>query len=169
GVITRFPATRKIYTKSDGEPYAVGDILRNPDMGRTYRRIAQHGADDFYTGEIAARIAADMSEHGGLLTLDDLAACAPEDNPPLWGTYRGYRIATNHPPGGGIQLIEMLNILEHFDLRALGHNSPEYIRIVSEAMKIATVDKDAKVGDPRFVPVPIEQLCGKAYAATMAE
>ena len=87
---------------------------------------------------------------------------------PLWGTYRGWRIATNHPPGGGIQLIEMLNILEQFDLRAMGHNSPEYIRVVSEAMKIATVDKDAKVGDPRFVRVPMEALTSKTYAAACA-
>ena len=168
GMITHYPTTRKIYVKSDGRPYAVGEILRNPDMARTYRRIAAHGAEDFYTGEIAARIAADMEKHGGLLSLSDLAACAPEDNLPLWGTYRGYRIATNNPPGGGIQLLEMLNILEHFDLRAIGHNTPEYIRIVSEAMKIATADKDAKLGDPRFIPVPVDQLCSKQYAARMA-
>jgi gamma-glutamyltranspeptidase/glutathione hydrolase len=169
GIVTRFPATRKIYTGSDGHPYAVGELLRNPDMGRTYRRIARDGAEDFYSGEIAARIVNDMAEHGGLITLDDLAACAPEDNPPLWGNYRGYRIATNNPPGGGIQLIEMLNILESFDLRAMGHNSPEYIRIVAEAMKIATADKDAKVGDPRFVRVPIEELTSKDYAVRCAD
>ncbi|HVC63155.1 MAG TPA: gamma-glutamyltransferase family protein [Acetobacteraceae bacterium] len=169
GIVTRFPATRKIYTKPDGHPYAVGESLRNPDMGRTYRRLASHGAEDFYAGEIAARIAADMADHAGLLSLDDLAGCAPEENPPLWGSYRFYRIATNNPPGGGIQLIEMLNILEQFDLRALGHNSPEYIRVVAEAMKIATVDKDAKVGDPRFLRVPVDVLASKDYAARMAE
>ncbi len=169
GVVTRYPATRKIYTKASGHPYAVGELLRNPDMGRTYRRIAAHGAEDFYSGEIATRIATDMAEHGGLITLDDLAACAPEDNAPLWGTYRGARIATNNPPGGGIQLLEMLNILEHFDLRAMGHNAPEYIRVVAEAMKIATADKDAKVGDPRFVRVPVAALTSKAYAAGCAE
>lgn len=169
GVVTRLPATRKIYVKDDGQLHAVGDLLRNPDMGDTYRRIAEHGADDFYFGDIARRIAADMAEHDGLLTLDDLAACRAEENAPLWGTYRGYRIATNNPPGGGIQLIEMLNILEHFDLRAMGHNSPDYIRVVSEAMKIATVDKDAKVGDPKFVSVPTGELTSKQYAASMAQ
>ena len=169
GVVTRFPATRKIYAKHDGHVHAVGDLLRNPDMGRTYRRIAASGADEFYRGDIAGQIATDMAEHGGLLSIDDLAACTPEENAPLWGSYRGHRIATNNPPGGGIQLIEMLNILEHFDLRAMGHNSPEYIRVVSEAMKIATVDKDAKVGDPKFVRVPVEELTSKHYAARMAE
>ncbi len=168
GVVTRYPATRKIYTR-DGHPYAVGEVLRNHDMAHTYRRIAEHGAEDFYSGEIAARIALDMQQHGGLLSMDDLAACVPEENPPLWGTYRGYTIATNNPPGGGIQLLEMLNILEHFDLRALGHNSPDYIRIVAEAMKIATADKDSKVGDPRFVRIPVEELTSKQYAARMAE
>ena len=169
GVVTRFPATRKIYVKHDRNLHAVGDLLRNPDMGHTYRRIAEHGVDEFYVGDIARRIAIDMAEHDGLLTLDDLATCKAEENPPLWGTYRGYRIATNNPPGGGIQLIEMLNILEHFDLHGMGLNSPEYIRVVSEAMKIATVDKDAKVGDPKFVTVPGDELSSKQYAAHMAE
>lgn len=169
GVVTRLPATRKIYVKDDGQLHAVGDLLRNRDMGDTYRRIAEHGADDFYFGDIARRIAADMAAHDGLLTLDDLAACRAEENAPLWGTYRGHRIGTNNPPGGGIQLIEMLNILEHFDLRAMEHNSPEYIRVVSEAMKIATVDKDAKVGDPKFVSVPTDELTSKQYAARMAQ
>ncbi len=168
-VVTRYPATRRIYTRDGDTPYAVGERLRNSDMAHTYRRIAQHGADDFYTGEIAARIVADMQQHGGLLSFEDLQACAPEDNPPLWGNYRGWRVATNNPPGGGIQLIEMLNILEQFDLRAMGHNSPDYIRVVAEAMKIATADKDAKVGDPRFVRVPVEELTAKSYAARMAE
>ena len=168
-IVTHFPATRAIYCHPDGTLKDVGDILRNPDMARTLRRIATHGADDFYTGEIAQRIAADMAANGGLITLADLAACEPEHTEPLWGTYRGHRIATNNPPGGGIMLIEMLNILEHFDLRAIGHNTTEYIRAVSEAMKIATADKDAKVGDPRFVDVPVAELTSKQYAAAMAE
>jgi gamma-glutamyltranspeptidase/glutathione hydrolase len=168
-IVTKFPATRKIYTKTDGTPMAVGDLLRNADMASTYRHIAAHGVDDFYTGELAHRIAADMRAHDGLISLADLAACEAEYAAPLWGTYRGHRIATNNPPGGGIMLIEMLNILEHFDLRAIGHNTPEYIRIVSEAMKIATADKDARVGDPRFVAVPVAELTSKSYAAAMAE
>jgi gamma-glutamyltranspeptidase/glutathione hydrolase len=168
-MLTTLPATRKIYTKGDGRVLGVGDVLRNPDMGRTLQRIASHGVEDFYQGEIARRMVEDMKANGGLLTAADLATCAPEDNAPLWGTYRGHRIATNNPPGGGIMLVEMLNILEQFDLRALGHNSPEYIRVVAEAMKIATADKDARVGDPRFVDVPVEELTSKAYAAAKAD
>ena len=110
-----------------------------------------------------------MQANGGLIGQADLDTCAPEENAPLWGSYRGWRIATNNPPGGGIQLLEMLTILEQFDLRAMGHNSPEYIRMVAEAMKIATADKDAQVGDPRFVDVPVHHLTSKDYARQMAD
>ncbi|MFL5280566.1 MAG: gamma-glutamyltransferase family protein, partial [Rhodopila sp.] len=168
GIVTKFPAARRIYCGPDGQPLRVGDTLRNPDMAATLRRIAQHGAADFYSGEIGSRIVADMEDNDGLIGEADLAACAPEETAPLWGTYRGLRYATNNPPGGGIMLIEMLNILEHFDLAALGHNSSEYIRVVAEAMKIATADKDRHVGDPRFVDVPIDRLTSKDYAAEMA-
>ena len=169
GIVTRFPEARKIYTSNEGTPLSVGALLRNPDLGRTYRQIAREGAEAFYAGAIASQIIADMRSNGGLLAQEDLASCEPEETAPLWGTYRGHRIATNNPPGGGIMLIEMLNILEHFDLHATGHNSSEYIRIVSEAMKIATADKDAHVGDPRFVTIPIAELTSKSYAARMAE
>ena len=168
-MLTTLPATRKIYVKRDGRVLEVGDVLRNSDMGATLGCIAQHGVDDFYRGKIARRIVADMRANGGLLTEADLETCAPEDNSPLWGIYRGHRIATNNPPGGGIVLLEMLNILEQFDLRALGHNSPEYMHVVAETMKIATADKDAKVGDPRFVDVPVAELTSKAYASAKAD
>lgn len=168
-VLRDYPATAKIYLKPDGSMRQVGDILRNPDMGRTLRRIAAHGVDDFFHGDIAREIAADMKAHGGLITLEDLAGCATERAAPLWTTYRGHRVATNPLPGGGLMVAIMLNILEHFDLAAMGHNSPDYIAVVSEAMKIATVEKDARMGDPRFVAVPVEELLSKAYAARMAE
>ncbi len=168
-VLKDCPATAKIYLKPDGSIRQVGEVLRNPDMGRTYRRIASEGVDDFYRGTIARRIAQDMAEHGGLITMDDLAACRPEIAGPLWTTYRGHRVATNPPPGGGLLIVLMLNILEHFDLAAMGHNSPEYVATVAEAMKIATVDKDTRMGDPRFVDVPMAELTSKEYAARMAE
>jgi len=169
GMMTNVAATRKIYCHDDGGLYRVGEVLKNPDMGRTYRRIAENGIAEFYSGETADRIVADMQANGGMLSHADLDTCAPEENPPLKGTYRGFEIASNQPPGGGIQLIEMLNILENFDLAALGHNSPDYIRVVAEAMKIATIDKDRHVGDPKFVDVPVERLTSKGYAAEMAE
>jgi gamma-glutamyltranspeptidase/glutathione hydrolase len=138
-------------------------------MAATLRRIASAGVEDFYRGETAARITADMKANGGLLSGADLAACKVEESGPLWGTYRGLRIATNPPPGGGVMLLEMLNILEHFDLRALGHNSSGYIAVIAEAMKIGAVDRDQHLGDPRFVTVPIERLLSKDHAAAMAD
>ena len=163
------PATRKIYASASGDLKAVGETLRNPDMGRTYRRVAAKGVEDFYEGEIAREIDADMRANGGLISLADLKACKTEESAPLWGAYRGYKVAVNPPPGGGVILMLMLNILENFDLRSLGHNSPEYIAVVSEAMKIATVDKDTRMSDPKFAHVPVAELMSKAYATKMAE
>jgi gamma-glutamyltranspeptidase/glutathione hydrolase len=168
-VLTDHPATARIYLKPDGQPHGVGEILRNPDMGRTLRRIAEHGVADFYQGEIARRIDADMRAHGGLISLQDLAECETVSSEPLWTSYRGYRVATNPPPGGGLMIAIMLNILEHFDLAAMGHNSPDYIATVSEAMKIATVEKDARMGDPRFVDIPMTELLSADYARRMAD
>jgi gamma-glutamyltranspeptidase/glutathione hydrolase len=110
--LARNPGARQIYCKPDGSIYRLGEVVRNPDMGRTYRRIAEHGVDDFYTGAIAAEIAADMAANGGLLAAEDLAAVTAAEAEPLWGSYRGHRVATNNPPGGGVMLLEMLNILE---------------------------------------------------------
>ncbi len=106
------------------------------------REIAKGGADTFYHGEITETIDADMRAHGGLLRRSDLEKFEIVRNAPLSGSYRNFRVTTNREPGGGIMLLEMLGTLENFDLRSLGHNSAEYIRILSEAMKAATRDKD---------------------------
>jgi gamma-glutamyltranspeptidase/glutathione hydrolase len=162
------PATANIYLNADGSMKGLGDVIRNPDMAATLERIAADGAGVFYEGAIAQTIASDMAANGGLISADDLAKCGPEDTAPLWTEYRGLRVSSSPPPGGGIMVLQMLNILENFDLAAMGHNSPDYIRTVAEAMKIATVDKDRNVGDPRFVDVPVAKLLDKAYAAECA-
>ncbi len=167
--ITYTPAARALYCRDDGSPKRVGDFVRNRDYGRTLRAIAKGGADAFYVGEIADAIVTDMQKHGGLITREDLRTWTTSRNEPLWGKYRGYDVSTNRPPGGGVMLIEMLNILEQFDLAAMEHNSPEYLRVVSEAMKRATIDKDLYVGDPKFVDVPIDRLNAKEYAKAMAD
>ncbi|MBV9750162.1 MAG: gamma-glutamyltransferase, partial [Acetobacteraceae bacterium] len=159
---------RALYCREDGSPKRVGDTVRNPDYAAVLRLIARDGADAFYRGEIAQTITEDFNAHGGLLGLDDLRGYAPRRTDPLWGTYRGWRIATSPPPGGGIMLVEMLNILEAFDLTALGHNTAEYLRTVAEAMKRATIDKDRHVGDPAFVDIPMKHLTDKGYAAGLA-
>jgi len=166
--ITHIPATAKIYTKLDGSIYKAGEVLKNPDMAQTYRRIAEHGVSDFYQGALANEIVKDMARHDALLDRDDLEAYKTEAPEPLWGQYLGFKIATNQLPGGGAVVLEMLNILSHFDLRAMGHNSVEYIATVAEAMKIATVDKDKYFGDPQFVEAPLDRLLGSDYAAEMA-
>lgn len=159
---------RSLYCRADGTLKRVGDWVRNPDYAATLRLIADGGSDVFYRGELARRIAADMNKNGGLITEKDLSEYAPVWRDPLRGTYRGYEVTTNHPPGGGIMLVEMLNILEKFDLRQIGHNTSEYVRIVCEAMKRATADKDRFVGDPGFVDVPLAALTSKDYALRMA-
>ena len=166
--LTEHPATRKIYTKANGTIYKTGEILKNPDLANTYRQIAQEGIKTFYEGPIAETIARDMHQHGGFLTQEDLENVRVTENPPLWGTYKGFRIATNQPPGGGVMILEMLNILENFDLVGMGHNSVDYIATLSEAMKIATVDKDLHVGDPNFIEVPLDHLTSKNYAKSHA-
>jgi len=158
---------RDIYFRPDGSIKKIGERIVNPDLATTLRRIARDGADIFYRGDIAEEIEADMKKHGGLITRDDLARYETTRGEPLRGAYRGFDLTTNNPPGGGIMLIEMLNILEQFDLAAMGHNSTEYIRTVCEAMKAATADKDAHVGDPAFVRIP-DHLTDKVYAASIA-
>ena len=162
------PSGRRIYFDEAGGLRELGTILTNPDMARTLRRIADGGVEVLDQGEIAEVMVADMARNGGLLTLEDIRNTQPEDTEPLWGEYRGHRVASNPPPGGGIMVIEMLQMLEPFDLAALGHNSPDYIRIVSEVMKRTTVDKDRSVGDPKFVDVPLERLLSRDTAAGQA-
>lgn len=166
--LTATPAARALYCRADGTPKRVGDSVVNRDLGQTLRLIARDGAASFYRGEIARAIDADMRANDGLLALADLEGYRPVRNAPLWGDYRGYRIASNQPPGGGPMLIQMLNILEHFDLAALGHNSAQYLRVVCEAMKRATVDKDRWLGDPAFMTVPLDRLLAKDYARALA-
>jgi gamma-glutamyltranspeptidase/glutathione hydrolase len=162
------PSGRRLFFRPDGNFKQVGDRLENPDLARTLERIAKQGPEIFYRGEIAEEIAADMQKHGGLLSLNDLDQYRTTRSDPLCSTYRGLEVATNQPPGGGIMLLEMMNVLEHFELDKLGHNSTEYIRTVCEAMKAATADKEAFVGDPAFIDVPIERLTGKPHAAEIA-
>lgn len=166
--LTHTAGGRALYLRPDGTPKQVGDKVVNRDYANVLRLIARDGADVFYKGEIADAIDADMRKHDGVVRKSDLESYQPVWCDPLWGEYRGYKVSTNQPPGGGIMLLQMMNILENFDLRGLGHNSADYIRIVSEAMKRATSDKDLKIGDPKFLKVPVDELTSKAYAQKQA-
>ena len=160
---------RDLYYRQDGSLKQIGDTFTNPDLAQTLRRIAEQGVECFYAGEIAEEIEADMVANGGLLRKSDLTSYRTTRTDPLRSTYRNFDVTTNHPPGGGVMLVEMLNILEQFELSALGHNSSEYIRIVCEAMKAATADKEAYVGDPNFIDVPLDELTSKVRAQNYAQ
>jgi gamma-glutamyltranspeptidase/glutathione hydrolase len=159
---------RRIYFQPDGTLKSPGDRIVNEEMARSLERIARDGVDIFYRGDMAEEIAADMTRYGGRVSLEDLKGYKTTRSPPIWGSYRGCRIAGAPPPAGGTLVIEILHILENFDVRRLGHNSPEFIRVLAEAMKYATSDKDRHVGDPAFVGVPLDRLLSKSYARELA-
>ena len=158
------PDGRSLYLRPDGTPKKIGDGVRNPDLAGTLRALAHDGAKSFYEGELARRIVADMREHGGFLSLEDLDGFTVRTRAPLTNMYRGRTIATPPPPAGGIMVAQMLRVLERFELVRLEHNGPEYMRVLTEAMKIAGRDKDEHIGDPDFVPAPLESLLSDAYA-----
>jgi gamma-glutamyltranspeptidase/glutathione hydrolase len=135
------PAARTLYCRPDGRPKRVGDAVMNRDYAQTLRAIAKCGADVFYSGEIAHAIDEDMKKNAALLSIADLKAWKTARNAPLWGDYRGYKVSTNQPPGGGVMLLEMLNILEHFNLRQYDRYSPEALHLITEAMRRAYCDR----------------------------
>ncbi len=157
-------ASARLYTKGPREWYEEGEILINEDMAHSLERIAEEGPDVFYRGDIARAISQDMEKNGGLIREKDLQDYQVVFTEPLRTTYRGYTIKTNPPPGGGITLIQILNMLEGYDLDKLGHNTARYIDLISKVMRIAFADRDKWVGDPAFVQVPIEKLISKEYA-----
>ena len=158
-----------LFFGADGVPHRPGTTVKNPDYGQSLRSIAADGPETFYHGAMADRMVADFAAHGGLLAKADLEQYEPEWTPPIWGSYRGLRVSTNPPPGCGAMLLRMLHILEHFDLKALGVNTPEYIRVVAEAMKRAQVVKDRDIGDPHFVDVPTDAIIDREAARADAD
>ncbi len=167
--IAHTPASRELYIKANGETWRPGERLRNPDYARVLRRLAEAGPEDFYTGELAQRMAEDLEANGAFVTAGDLANYRVRVLEPLWCTYRGYELATNPPAGGGICLAEILKILEHEDLASLGLNSVEYIAFVARAMQAAYADWYGQVGDPAFVDVPVERLLSDDHIRTCYE
>jgi gamma-glutamyltranspeptidase/glutathione hydrolase len=162
-----YPASVAAFSK-DGTPYEAGETLRQPDLARTLERVASQGRDGFYKGETARLLAEEMRRGGGLITEADLAGYQARERVPVRGTYRGYDIISMPPPSsGGTALIEMLNILEGYDLRALGHNSAPYIHHLTEAMRRAFLDRARWLADPDFAEVPIAKLTSKEYAAQL--
>jgi gamma-glutamyltranspeptidase/glutathione hydrolase len=167
GYFQAYPASVAAYSKN-GQPYAVGERFRQPDLGRTLARVRDAGRDGFYRGETARRFADEMRRAGGLITEDDLARYEARERTPILGTYRGYEIISMPPPSsGGVALVEMLNILEGYDLTRSGHNSAQYVHLLAEAMRRAFLDRARFLGDPDFVQPPIGRLTSKAYATEL--
>ncbi len=163
---SRFPATMAAFFRN-GEPYEVGETFRQPDLARTLERIRDQGRDGFYAGETARLIVAEMERGDGLITMEDLARYQPVERAPIRGTYRGFGIIGMPPPSsGGTVMVEMLNILEGYDLTAMGHNTAPYLHHLAEAMRRAYRDRAIYLADTDFVDdVPLDRLTSKSYAA----
>ena len=162
-------AARLLLDESGAAP-AIGSRFRQPDLAKTLKRIAARGSAGFYHGEVAELIVQEMERGGGLITAADLADYRALEREPVRGTFRGYEIVATPPPSsGGIHIIQMLNILEGYDLASLGHNSAAYLHLLIESMKLAYADRSQYLGDPDFVDVPQAQLTDKDYAARLRE
>jgi gamma-glutamyltranspeptidase / glutathione hydrolase len=162
------PASLAQFSRN-GAPYRRGDVLKQEDLARTLERIAAQGPPGFYRGETARLIAQEMRQGGGLITEADLSAYAPKKRVPVRGNYRGYEILSMPPPSsGGTALVEMLNVLEGYDLRSMGSGSAATVHHVVEAMRRAFADRARDLGDPDFNPeIPVARLTSKEYAAEL--
>lgn len=160
----KWSSSKAIFFKN-GEPLKSGDLLVQKDLAKSLRLIAKQGAKAFYQGEIATKIAKEMQSQGSTMTLGDLKAYKVVERQPIIGDYRGYKVVTMPPPSsGGVHLIEILNMLEHYPIKEDGVNSAKNIHHMAESMKLAYADRSEYLGDPDFVKIPVTGLTSKAYA-----
>ena len=168
-LLKRFPETKRIFLR-DGRSYEAGETFRQPDLARTLRRIQQKGARDFYEGETARLLAADMQRHGGVITAADLKDYAVTERRPLTGTYRGYGIITAPPPSsGGIGILQMLGVLEGSGYEKSGAGSAAELHFLAETMRRFFADRAAYLGDADFVHVPVHALLNEAYITRLRQ
>jgi len=161
--LAEFPESKRIFLR-DGNYYQAGDLFKQPELARTLERISKN-PDEFYHGAMARELAAAIQKGGGLVTAADLAAYEVKERQPIRGSYRGYDIISAPPPSsGGVALVEILNILEGFDLAKLGNRSADDIHLEVEAFRRAFYDRADFMGDPDFAKVPVAQLIDKKYA-----
>ena len=165
-----YPASVAQFSKH-GVPYEAGETFRQPDLARTLQRIADLGPAGFYEGETARLLAQEMAANGGLITEDDLKAYRAIKREPIRGTYRGYEIISMPPPSsGGIVLVEMLNMLEGYDLVSSGFQSARTIHLMTEAMRRGYADRALYLGDPDFNPeMPVTRLISKSHATDLRD
>ena len=167
--LSKYEDSNKIFLNG-GNYFNEGDKLVQPELAQTLARLQKFGVKDFYEGQTAKLIADDMKAHNGLITLEDLKNYKPQERVPLRGNYRGYEIISMPPPSsGGIAMFQVLNMLEKYDVRAMGNDSSEKYHVLTEAMRRAFADRSEYLGDPDFVKVPVSQLIDKKYALERAE
>jgi gamma-glutamyltranspeptidase/glutathione hydrolase len=165
--LEKYAETKRIYLKG-GQFYKEGELFRQPELAATFARLQRFGPNEFYEGETGRLIVADMKRNNGLMTMEDLRGYVAKERTPVRGNYRGYEIISMPPPSsGGAVLIEMLNILEGFDLQKLEASSSDRYHLMAEAMRRAFADRAEYMGDSDFVKVPVPGLIDKAYAATL--
>jgi gamma-glutamyltranspeptidase / glutathione hydrolase len=165
--LRQYEDSRKIFL-NDRKLYNEGDPFLQPELAATLARLKLRGPREFYEGETARLIVEDMKRHRGLITLEDLRRYQAKEREPVRGTYRGYQIISMPPPSsGGAVLIEMLNILEGYDLKGMGWGSSQEVHLITEAMRRAFADRAEYMGDPDFVRVPVAGLIDKTYATTL--
>ena len=159
---------RKVYFKPDGSAYRPGDVFRNPDLAWTLKQIQAHGADGFYKGAVAEKIVAGVKAGGGIITLADLAAYKANVKPPIWSSYRGYKIAYMPPTSAASSVAEAMNILEQFPVASYGQGGVNEMHLVAEALKIVTVDRRYSGGTPQW-RTPANGLASKDFAKERAK
>lgn len=162
--LSQWPDSKRVYLK-DGRPPRVGEIMQLPELAATYRLLAAEGRDAFYKGKIASEIVNFSEKHGGYFSLRDFAEHKSDWIDPVSTDYRGFTVWELPPNGQGIAALQMLNILEGYDLRALGPKSAEYVHLFTEAKKLAFADRARFYADPAFAPAPVKELISKEYAA----
>lgn len=166
----KFPEMAKVYLDENGLPWEEGSVITNPDLGKALQLIADQGADVFYKGEIGEAMVATLAKYDGVMTMDDLAGYEVHELKPVTGDYRGYTVISSPPPSsGGTHLIEILNILENFDMASMEVNSAEYVHLFAETFKLAFADRAKYMADTNFVSVPLGGLTSQAYADKRAQ
>ena len=162
------PGYQETYMPGGVRP-GLGDVFKNPALGESLRQVAAHGRDAFYHGKLTELMVKFLNAQGGTHTLDDFEAFQPEWVEPISTTYRGWTVYELPPNGQGIAALSMLNIMEHFPLADYGHNSAAALHVMIEAKKLAYADMVRYVGDPRFTPIPVQEMLSKDLAAERAK
>ena len=165
--LSHFDSTNEIFLNH--YPNFKNKLLIQKDLANTLKLISKYGKDGFYKGSVAKKIATEMAKYGGLISEKDLASYKPKWRSPIKSTYRDIEIVTMGPPSsGGVHVIQMLNILEKYDLNSIGHNTSAYINLLTEAMKHAYADRSKYLGDPDFYNVPVKEITNKNYASKIS-